>query len=205
MALANDGALYLVTIRRSQDGTYGTEKDGWLFRSRDGGDTWARVPLPEGLNGPVSVTVDPKDPSRLYLSAWARYKLYAAGALPPMGGVFLSTNAGQTWENVLDANRRIYDVTVDPRDPNLVYATGFEASAWRSADRGLTWKRIRGYNFKDGHRVIPDPYDRTKVYIATFGSSIWHGPAEGDPNAVEDIVSPPALRFNAQETGKLKR
>ena len=85
---------------------------------------------------------------------------------------------------MLNASRRIYDVTVDPRNSDLVYATGFEASAWRSADRGKTWSRIGGFNFKDGHRVIPDPTDINKIYITTFGNSVWHGPAAGDPKAV---------------------
>jgi photosystem II stability/assembly factor-like uncharacterized protein len=195
MALAPDGVLYVVTIRRSQDDSYGNDRDGALYRSRDGAESWERVVLPEGLNGPTGITVDPKDPGRLYLSAWGRYKLYASGKPAAQGGVFLSTDGGRHWSNTLDANRRIYDVTVDPRNPQLVYATGFESSAWRSADRGQTWKRIGGYNFKDGHRIIPDPADPDKIYITTFGSSVWHGPAAGDPGSVEDIAGPPAMKF----------
>jgi len=196
MALDRDGTLYVVTIRQSQDGKYGNDQDGWLFRSRDGAESWERVPLPPGVNGPMGITVDPRDPARLYMAAWGRYTLYAAGDPPPDGGVFLSSDRGQHWENVLNGSRRIYDVTVDPRNPDLVYACGFDASAWRSADRGKTWSRIRGFNFKDGHRVIPDPLDISKIYITTFGSSVWHGPAEGDPNAVEDIVAPPSMMFH---------
>jgi len=26
--------------------------------------------------------------------------------------------------------------------------------------------------------------------VTTFGGSVWYGPAEGDPNAVEDVVTP---------------
>ena len=195
MAMDRDGVLYVVTVRRSQDGKYGNDQDGWLFRSRDGAESWEKVPLPAGLNGPMGITTDPDNPARLYLSAWGRYTRYST-ALAPQGGVFLSTDSGDHWSNVLDASRRIYDVTVDPRDHNVLYAVGFEASAWRSADRGATWKRIRGFNFKDGHRVIPDPLDRSKIYITTFGSSVWHGPAEGDPAAVEDIVAPPLALFS---------
>jgi photosystem II stability/assembly factor-like uncharacterized protein len=200
MALAGDGTLYVVTIRRSVDGKYGNDQDGWLFRSRNGAESWERVPLPEGVNGPESITVDPKDPSRLYLSAWARYTQYAYGPLPPGGGVFLSTDGGRQWQNVLNASRRIYDVTVDPRNSDLVYAAGFEASAWRSADRGKTWNRIGGFNFRLGQRVIPDPTDINKIYITTFGNSVWHGPAAGDPKATEDIISPPSMMF--QSAGK---
>jgi photosystem II stability/assembly factor-like uncharacterized protein len=195
MAMGSDGTLYVVTIRRSQDGKYGNDKDGLLFRSRNGGENWERVPLPEGVNGPVGITVDPRDPERLYLATWARYTLYGWGAPPPDGGVFMSADGGRRWRMVMNYSRRIYDVTVDPRNSDLVYAVGFEASAWRSTDRAKTWSRIGGFNFKDGHRVIPDPADINQIYIATFGNSVWHGPAAGDPKAVEDIVSPPTVRF----------
>lgn len=199
MAMDSRGVLYVVTVRRSQDGNFGNAMDGCLYRSRDGAESWERVALPEGLNGPVGITVDPRDPGRLYVAAWGRYKLYAAGVFPQQGGVFLSEDEGLHWSNVLDRSRRIYDVTVDPKHPEVVYATGFEASAWRSADRGRTWRRIRGYNFKFGHRVIPDPADSSQVYITTFGSSVWHGPAEGDPHAVEDVVAPAPLLFTNSE------
>jgi photosystem II stability/assembly factor-like uncharacterized protein len=194
MARAGDGTLYVVTIRKSQDGKYGNENDGFLFRSRDGAESWERVPMPERVNGPMGITVDPNDPARLYLSAWARYTLYMMGPEPD-GGVYLSTDAGQHWQNVLYESRRIYDVAVDPRNSDLVYATGYEASAWRSTDRGKTWSRIGGFNFKQGHHVIPDPTDINKIYITTFGSSVWYGPAAGDPSAVEDIVGPPKMKF----------
>jgi hypothetical protein len=197
MALGGDGTLYLVTIRRSEDGKFGNDQDGWLFRSRNGADSWERVTLPEGVNGPMGITVDPKDPARLYLSAWARYQRYAMGVVPPDGGVYLSADGGQHWQNVFKGSRRIYDVTVDARNSDIVYATGFEAGAWRSADRGKTWSRIAGFNFWGGHRVIPDPADAGKIYITTMGSSVWHGPAVGDPNAVEDIVWPASMRFRA--------
>jgi photosystem II stability/assembly factor-like uncharacterized protein len=137
------------------------------------------VKLPEGVNGPNSITVDPDDARRLYLSAWRRRG--AAGT----GGIYVSTDAGGTWRNTLDRDQHIYDVTVAGR---TLYASGFESSAWRSTDRGETWQRIRGYNFKWGHRVVPDLHDPEMIYITTFGGSVWHGPAAGDPAALEDIV-----------------
>jgi photosystem II stability/assembly factor-like uncharacterized protein len=64
------------------------------------------------------------------------------------------------------------------KDARALYATGFESSAWRSADRGLTWKRIPGFDFKWGHRVTVYPQDRGQIYITTFGGSVWHGKAQ---------------------------
>ncbi len=42
--------------------------------------------------------------------------------------------------------------------------------------------------------MIPDPLDPGKVYVTTFGGSVWHGPAAGDPAAVEDVVPADQLR-----------
>jgi hypothetical protein len=70
-----------------------------------------------------------------------------------------------------------------------MYAAGFESSAWRSVDRGEHWTRIPGFNFKWGHRVILDPKDPGKIYVTTFGGSVWHGRANGQP-AIVDIATP---------------
>jgi photosystem II stability/assembly factor-like uncharacterized protein len=179
-----DGTLYLVVARRSERGRIGDADDGALYRSTDGAESWSRMTLPPGTNGPNALTVDPADPRRLYLSAW--------GVTHPEGdtggGIFLSTDAGATWRPVFTEAQHVYDVTVDPRDPKVLYACGFDQAAFRSVDRGLTWARIRGFNFKWGQRVIPDPEDASKIYVTTFGGSVWHGPAAGDPGSTEDVV-----------------
>ena len=184
LTLAKDGTLYLVVARRSERGRIGDADDGALYRSSDAAETWQPIALPAGTNGPNALTLDPQDPRRLYLSAW--------GVTRPDGdtggGIFLSTDAGATWRNVLPEAQHVYDVAVDPRDPMLLYACGFDQAAFRSTDRGLTWTRIRGFNFKWGQRVIADPLDASKIYVTTFGGSVWHGPAQGDPNATEDVV-----------------
>src|SRR5262249_31204184 len=133
MAIGRNGVFYAVTVRRSEQGTFGGEGDGALYRSANGAESWEKMPLPEGLNGPVAITVDPDDPLRLYLSAWGRFNRDER-SLAEQGGVFLSTDGGLRWSNILNVSRRIYDVTIDPHDHRILNATGFEASAWRSAD-----------------------------------------------------------------------
>jgi photosystem II stability/assembly factor-like uncharacterized protein len=186
LAMDSSGTLYVVVARRSDDGGIGNESDGAVYRSGDGAEHWSRIALPPGVNGPTGLAIDPRDSRRLYLSAWARN-------VPPYGeggGIYISSDSGKTWRPVLSRDQHVYDVTIDPRNPKILYAAGFESSAWRSADRGMTWSRIRGFNFKWGHRVIPDPADPTKIYITTFGSSVWHGPATGVQDAVDPIKTP---------------
>lgn len=182
--LARDGkgTLYLVVARRSEGGKIGDEGDGALYRSTDRAAHWEKVALPEGTNGPNGLAVDPDDPSRLYLAVWGVLKVGGDTG----GGIFLSTDAGTTWRHVLSEAQHVYDVTIDPRDPTKLYACGFDRGVYRSTDRGETWHRIRGFNFKWGQRVIADPYDPESLYVTTFGGGVWHGPAAGDPDATED-------------------
>ena len=185
LARSSNGTLYVVIARRSEDGSIGNAGDGALYRSTDGAEHWQPVSLPEGTNGPNGLAIDPQSPDRLYLAAWAR----ATGEHGDGGGIFLSEDGGKNWKQVLDEDRHIYDVTVDPQDSSVLYAAGFESSAWRSVDRGLHWSRIPGFNFKWGQRVIPDPLHHDEVYITTFGGSVWHGSSKGQPRPV-DIATP---------------
>jgi photosystem II stability/assembly factor-like uncharacterized protein len=179
------GVLYLVVSRYSERGYTGDAEDGALYRSTDGAEHWVKIKLPEGVTGPNALTLDPADENRMYLAAWGV-------TLPDKvvgGGVFLSTDGGQTWRNIFRDSQYVYEVTVDPKHSDIVYNVGFENGAWRSINRGQTWTRLRGFNFKWGYRVIPDPRDDSKIYISTFGGGLWHGPAAGDPKAVEDVVT----------------
>ena len=90
---------------------------------------------------------------------------------------------------MLSEDQHIHDITFDAQR-NVYYACGFNGSAYRSADRGASWQRIKGYNFKWGKRVDVDPRDPSKIFVITFGGGIWYGPAEGDAADTEDIVPP---------------
>jgi photosystem II stability/assembly factor-like uncharacterized protein len=185
-----DGVLFLIINRRSEDGSIGNKEDGALYRSDDKAETWKKILLPDKTNGPMSIIAND---DRLLLSAWGRD---TKGKFTPDigGGIFLSTDDGSSWKNVLDHDQHIHDITYDSRN-NTYYACGFNGSAYRSSNKGDSWKRIKGYNFKWGKRVDMDINDPDKIYIITFGGGLWHGPANGDPNATEDIVTP-VLKYN---------
>ena len=182
----NDGALFLI-VARHNEGRYGdTHGSGALYKSIDGAEHWTKLNLPKDVNGPSGLALDPRDNRRIYLTAWGQEQ----EGVDAGGGVFLSTDGGQSWKSAFSQSQHVYDVTIDAKAPDTLYICGFDAAAYRSTDAGLHWTRIQGYNFKWGHRVIVDPGDDAKIYITTYGGSVWHGPAAGDPSAAEDIVNP---------------
>jgi photosystem II stability/assembly factor-like uncharacterized protein len=178
--------LYLVVARRSTDGSFGNDEDGALLRSTDGAEHWTRITLPSGVNGPRGLAVDAQNPKRLYLAAWGRNLPHQSQG----GGIYISEDAGKSWKASWTRDQHVYDISVDPKRPEVVYAAGYESAIWRSVDRGKTWKRIRGFNFKWANRVIPDPQHEDLIYITTFGGGVWHGPAAGDPSAADEIATP---------------
>ena len=181
----SDRTLFLLLARRSEDGSIGNDGDGAIYRSTNGAESWTPVQMPDRANAPNGLASDPRSPKRLYLATWAR----DIGMRGEGGGIYVSDDGGNTWRHTLSEDQHVYDVTVDLRDSNVLYAAGFESSAWRSADRGEHWGRIPGFNFKSGHRAIPDPVDATSVYITTFGGSVWHGRVNGENRPV-DIFTP---------------
>jgi photosystem II stability/assembly factor-like uncharacterized protein len=180
------GTLYLVVARSSEGIKPPVPGPGELYRSTDKAEHWIKMNLPAGVDGPTKLTIDPRDSRRLYLTAWG----HQGEDVDTGGGVFLSTDAGQTWQPIFQRSQHVFDLHISPRDPNVLYITGFDSAAYRSEDRGAHWSPIKGYSFKWGYRVIPDPNDAAKIYITTYGGGLWHGPATGDPEATEDILTP---------------
>ena len=98
------------------------------------------------------------------------------------GGVWKTTNAGQTWRNLTDGKSDISSVgaiTIAPSDPNVIYVgTGesqlredltYGTGMYRSTDAGQTWQHL-GLN--DTHQitdVIVDPRDPDRVYVSAIG------------------------------------
>ncbi|MGD0732129.1 MAG: hypothetical protein ABR956_12765 [Terracidiphilus sp.] len=186
ISASRDGSLYLVVARRGEGQHVSSAGAGAVYRSTDKAEHWQQIDLPSGVTGPTGLEVDPRDPERLYLTAWGQ----EGEKVDRNGGVYASSDGGKTWQTLFTDTQHVYDLTIDPQHPDILYICGFDAAAYRSTDRGVHWARIKGYDFKWGHRVILDPDDPTQIYITTFGGGVWHGPAAGDPNSTDAILTP---------------
>jgi photosystem II stability/assembly factor-like uncharacterized protein len=178
---SKDGTLYLVVSRRNEGFNHSLSGFGALYRSTDKAEHWQRMDLPAGVTGPTGLEIDPRDPQRLYLTAWGQ----EGEITDQYGGVYSSDDGGKTWQTLFAKSQHVYDLTIDPRHPDTLYICGFDAAAYRSTDRGAHWQRIEGYDFKWGHRVILDPNNPGMIYVTTYGGGVWHGPSAGAENPPE--------------------
>ena len=190
LTLTGKGVLFLTVSATPmhKDGKKGREYySGVVYRSTDGAETWTKLKISDGMLFPNGIDYDRQNPDRIYLGCWADIDLSdlvggdiartnGKNELIEMpGGIFMSEDGGESWKSIFDQKQYIYDVTVDPRHKGRLYCVTFNQAAYRSDDFGKSWKRIKGYDFHWGQRIVIDENDPDKVYITTFGSSVWHG------------------------------
>jgi photosystem II stability/assembly factor-like uncharacterized protein len=180
VGIGGNGRLYLCTVRAK-----GPEiaRAGKFYVSVDGAASWREVPLPEGAVGPCDIAPDPEAADGVYLCVRPANS-QGEGA----GGIYYSSDAGEHFARLPLKEEFVQCVSPDPAHPGRVFVSTFVNSLYRSDDRGRTWARVSGFNFRAAFRVTPDPDDPEKIYVACFGSSVWNGPAMGNGMAYEDVI-----------------
>ncbi|HJO38973.1 MAG: hypothetical protein QGF21_02240 [Vicinamibacterales bacterium] len=134
--------------------------EGGVFKSSDGGDTWAALTtgLPDGLRGKADLAVSGGDPDRVYVL------IEAPG---DEGGVYRSDDRGETWRQISDfqpiRNRPFYycNLEAHPADPDVLW--GMAEGQWMSEDAGESWDRVPTPH-GDNHDMWINP-DRPNVMI----------------------------------------
>jgi len=108
--------------------------------------------------------------------------LYYTGTVG--GGVWRTTDGGQTWGNITDNyfGGTIGAVAVAESDPNVIYVGEGEqtlrnnvasgAGLWKSTDAGTTWKSIGLLDSKHISRIRVHPKNADVVYVAAIGN-LW--------------------------------
>ncbi len=175
------GRLILLIARAGVEGN--SQIPGKMYTSDDGAESWQRVALPEEITAPNDLVYDPPNSERMYLSCWP----LSRGDREVGGGLYRTENGGESWKQVFKENKHVYAAAVDPGAPDTVFLATFNSALYRSGNRGNSWQRLGGFNFKWAHRPVPDIHNPGMLYVTTFGGSVFHGPATGLPGAFEDI------------------
>jgi sortilin (neurotensin receptor 3) len=131
-----------------------------IYKSADAGQTWTHMPgLRDGQQIPA-LAVDPHDPNRLFAAVLG----HPYGPNPERG-IFRSTDGGQTWQKVLykDENTGGSDVEMDPSNPQVIYA-----SLWQA--RQGPWEDANGYGGPGGG-----------LFKSTDGGTTWRQLTQGLP------------------------
>jgi len=130
---------------------YGPGPERGLFRSTDGGETFAKALYRDEDTGAVDVVLDPNDARTVYAVLWEeRLAPWENGVFTgPGSGVHKSTDGGTTWRPIMtglptfekDGLGRV-GIAIAPSQPRRLFAT-VEARTgsglYRSDDSGETW------------------------------------------------------------------
>jgi photosystem II stability/assembly factor-like uncharacterized protein len=181
-----------------------------LYKSTDAGDNWTKVGL-DSTEHISKIVIDPSNSNNIYVAApgplWSDSE---------HRGLYKSTDGGKTWAKSLyiSAAAGCADVSLDPNNPNIVYATTWEfrrlpylfnsggkgSGIFKSMDGGKTWKELtNGLPAKPFGRTalalapsapenliaIVEAKD-TKMYISKDGGESWK-----EQSATLNVVSRP--------------
>jgi photosystem II stability/assembly factor-like uncharacterized protein len=103
-----------------------------VFKSTDAGQGWQHMGLPD-THHIGKVLIHPTDPDIVYVAAIGHF-----WSPNEQRGVFRTTDGGVNWDKVLYLSDRagVVDLVMDPSDPEILYAAGWEAVSGTTAEAG---------------------------------------------------------------------
>jgi len=173
--------------------------DRGLYKTTDGGKTWAKVLDISKDTGVTDVVMDPRDPDVLYAASYQRrrrvWTLIDGG---PESAIYKSTDAGANWKKLENGLPKVdmgrIGLAIAPSDPDVVYAiieAAHDAGGFfRSTDRGESWEKRSGYfagSPQYYQEIFVDPQDADRVYaMDTFMQVTDDGGASFGPAGEHD-------------------
>ena len=152
---------------------------GWgVWHSPDAGRSWVRHRAPFPLNSRVQA---------LAAHPTQAHTLFAGGDT----GLFVSRNGGARWERIdTDGNLpTIWSLTIDPAEPDILFAGTRPAGVYRSRDGGRHWEKLAvdiarecsiGTPFvtsivvdTDDHRIVWAGVEIDGVFRSLDGGDSW--------------------------------
>jgi photosystem II stability/assembly factor-like uncharacterized protein len=150
----------------------------------------------------LAVTGVPGDPNRFYFGAVG-------------GGVWTTPNAGRTWTPLFEkeAAASIGAIALAPSDPRTIYVGSGEADMrsdiihgngmYKSIDAGATWTHIGLEATRQIGRIIVDPHDPQRVYVAALGHAYGPNPERGVYRSNDGGATWRRILFHDADTGAI--
>jgi photosystem II stability/assembly factor-like uncharacterized protein len=123
-----------------------------IYKSTDGGLNFNNVGLPNSEHI-SSIVIDPINTNTVFVGVQGR--LWGPSA---DRGIYKTIDSGKTWDKIfsVDENTGCSDLTIDPKNPNIMYAAfwehrrlaysfnsgGLNSALYKSIDAGKTWNKI---------------------------------------------------------------
>src|SRR6516164_1341979 len=156
-----------------------------VYKTSDGGKSWRKVLSGKNAStGCAMLSMSPLEPNTLYASLWDfRRQGWTFRSGGEGSGLFKSTDGGEHWTELTDANNKGLPakpygriaLAVAPSNPQIVYAMieSKTSSLFRSDDGGKTWTRRDASQFMVWRpfyfaSLIVDPKDPEKVFKPDF-------------------------------------
>ncbi len=158
---------------------FGPNRERGVYRTSDGGKNWEQVLFVNDSTGAVDLAMDPNNPRILYACMWtAERKPWTMIDGSPHGGVWKSTDGGDSWQKVKGLPQGVVGrsgVAISPANSSRIWVIiehvdEKKGGLYRSDDSGKSWKRInRSHNLRQRawyyNHITADPQDENTVYI----------------------------------------
>ena len=148
---------------------------GGIWKSTNKGTTWKDIFGKENDSSFGALAIFDKNPQIVWAGSGEQNNRQSSSW---GGGVYRSTNGGETWTYLgLHDTRSIGRVVLDPVNPDVAYvaavgnlwAENAERGVYKTADAGKTWKKVLYIDAVTGATdLVMDPRNASVLYAATY-------------------------------------